>query len=258
LQVNANAEKFAEMALLLHDEPTVDETVERLLEYSLSAVACSYAGVSFVHAPVHAPRQVETIIETHPIVTALDRVRRECGDGPDVAMADQQSLIVDDTLSDRRWPAWASQVAEVGVRSVLSVRLDTASSTVGTLNLYDPRPHHFDLDDQAVAHVLARHAAIALATALHKEDMWQVIDARKLIGQAQGILMERHSLTADQAFSVLLRYSRDKDIKLRAVADRLVSTRSLPSETGDRVTPVSDVELEGPPEVPAWAKVSSA
>jgi GAF domain-containing protein len=251
--MNANAEKFAEMALVLHDEPTVDETVERLLEYSLSAVACSYAGVTFVHGP----RQAETIIETHPIVTTLDRIRRESGEDPDLGMAEQQSLIVADTLADKRWPSWASRVAEAGVRSVLSVRLATASSTIGTLNLYDPRPRQFDLDDQAVAHVLARHAAIALATALHKEDLWQVIDARKLIGQAQGILMERHSLTADQAFSVLLQYSQDKDIKLRAVADRLVSTRTLSSETGDPVTPRADVELR-PAEVPAWAEVSSA
>ena len=54
------------------------------------------------------------------------------------------------------------------------------------------------------------------------------VDARKRIGQAQGILMERFDLTDDQAFAVLLRYSQDNNVKLRVVADRLVETRVLP------------------------------
>ena len=71
-------------------------------------------------------------------------------------------------------------------------------------------------------------AAVALASAQRAENLWLAIDARKLVGQAQGILMERFDLSADQAFAVLLRYSQDKNLKLRAVAQLLVSQRSLP------------------------------
>jgi AmiR/NasT family two-component response regulator len=67
-----------------------------------------------------------------------------------------------------------------------------------------------------------------LASARRAENLWLAIDARKLVGQAQGILMERFDLTPDQAFAVLLRYSQDKNIKLRDVAELLVSRRSLP------------------------------
>jgi hypothetical protein len=35
-------------------------------------------------------------------------------------------------------------------------------------------------------------------------------------------------MDADQAFAVLRRYSQDYNIKLRDVADRLISTRNLP------------------------------
>jgi AmiR/NasT family two-component response regulator len=41
-------------------------------------------------------------------------------------------------------------------------------------------------------------------------------------------LMERFDLTADQAFAVLLRYSQDNNLKLRAVAETLIETRELP------------------------------
>ena len=73
------------------------------------------------------------------------------------------------------------------------------------------------------------HAAVALANARQTENLWVAIDARKLVGQAQGILMERFDLDADQAFAVLLRYSQHRNLKLRAVADLLVKHRQLPA-----------------------------
>jgi GAF domain-containing protein len=153
----------------------------------------------------------------------------EVGEGPDVSvLADRLSVIVSDTTTESRWPNWAARVSETGIRSLLSVRMYTDDQTIGTLNAYSLKPDAFDVDDQAVAHVLARHAAVALGTARKIENLWQAVDARKRIGQAQGILMERFELTADQAFAVLLRYSQDNNVKLRVVADRLVETRELP------------------------------
>jgi AmiR/NasT family two-component response regulator len=55
------------------------------------------------------------------------------------------------------------------------------------------------------------------------------VDARKLVGQAMGILMERFDLDGDQAFAVLRRYSQDTNTKLRDVAQQLIDTRKLPS-----------------------------
>lgn len=221
------AEEFAQLAISLHDEPSVDETVERVLSYALGAVDCEYAGVIFVHGR----SRVETAAATDPLIETLEKVQVECGEGPDIdVLTDRYSVLVSDTLIDRRWPNWAEQVATQGIRSLLSVRLYTSASTIGTLSLYDSRPDHFDLDDQAVAHMLARHAAVALASARTTENLWQAVDARKLVGQAQGILMERYQLTADQAFAVLMRYSQDNNIKLRAVAEGLVSSRELPGE----------------------------
>lgn len=220
-----DAEEFAEMAIRLHDEPGVEETVELVLQYALKAVDADYAGVIFVHSKT----KVETVSATDPLIEKLDEIQLQVGEGPDIsALGDVISVIVDDTTTDRRWPAWAGLVAGAGVRSLLNVRLWTSTSTLGTLNLYSREPNKFSADDQAVAHVLARHAAVAIGSARKERHLWQAVDARKRIGQAQGILMERYDLTADKAFAVLLRYSQDKNIKLRVVADQLVENGSLP------------------------------
>ncbi len=219
------AEGLAELAISLHDEPTVTETVDRVLEYTLKALDCEYAGVVFVHRG----NRLETAAATHPMIETLDAVQTECGEGPDVdVLVDRLGVIVSDTRTDERWPMWARRVASLGIRSVLSVRLYTSSTTVGCLDCYHSRPERFDVSDQAVAHLLARHAAVALASARDIENVWKAVDSRKLIGQAQGILMERHRLTADQAFAVLIRYSQDRNVKLRDVAGHVVDTLHLP------------------------------
>lgn len=222
---DGTADEFADLAVRLHDEATVVETLDLVVQYALRAVDCQYAGVLLVRKN----QEVETAASTAPIVEALDRVQIECREGPGLdVVSDRAIVVVNDTVSDRRWERWAGKVAALGVRSVLTARLSTGSTEVGTLNLFHAEPDAFDADDEAVASIFARHAAVALASARQTENLWLAIDARKLIGQAQGILMERFDLDADQAFAVLLRYSQQRNIKLRAVAELLVTRRKLP------------------------------
>jgi GAF domain-containing protein len=219
------AEELAEMALALHDEPTLEETIDAVLEYVMKAVDCSHAGVIFVHAKA----QVETVAATSPLVAELDRVQLEHGQGPDIDIITdpRSSVLVTDARTEERWPRWSEAVAAAGIRSMLGIRLHTTAATIGSLNLYDPRPHHFSQEDREVAHIFARHAAVALSSARDNANLWKAIDARKLIGQAQGILMERFDIDGDQAFAVLRRYSQDHNVKLHEVAKRLIATRTL-------------------------------
>ena len=221
---NGDAEELAQLAIALHDEPTLTETVEMVLEYAVQTLNCDYAGVTFVHGR----SRVETAAATDPLIEKLDLLQIECGEGPDLdVLLGPVGVLVTDTQTETRWPTWARQVSSHGIRSLLSVRMYTSATTVGTLNLYDTEPYCFDLRDQEIAHLLARHAAVALASARTTENLWMAVDARKLIGQAQGILMERYSLSADKAFAVLMRYSQQKNVKLKDIAQHLVDGREL-------------------------------
>jgi GAF domain-containing protein len=169
------------------------------------------------------------VTATDPLVEQIDQLALDHGEGPALdVLGGGDRVLVPDTASEERWPVWAPKVAALGVRSALLVRLHTNSSTLGVLQLFDIEPDAFEGDDDAVAHILARHASVALATARQEASLWRAIDARKLIGQAQGILMERFDIDADKAFAVLRRYSQDYNLKLRDVAQRLIETRKLP------------------------------
>ena len=51
---------------------------------------------------------------------------------------------------------------------------------------------------------------------------------RTVIGQTEGILMERLGMDADQAFGYLRRLSQTKHRKLIDICDDIVKTRQLP------------------------------
>ena len=63
-----------------------------------------------------------------------------------------------------------------------------------------------------------------LDTARRKvEELHTALETRHSIGLAQGLLMARYHLTTEQAFEYLRRSSQDANVKLRRLADSVVS-----------------------------------
>ncbi|TDW18905.1 GAF and ANTAR domain-containing protein [Kribbella kalugense] len=224
----ASADTFARLAIELHDAPGVEETVDAVVQFALQALNCTYAGIALYTRGSRA----EIAAVTDPVVADVYELQIASETGPLVtALRERTAILIPDTTADDRWPEWAAKVAALGVRSVLDVPLatgDAARQTVGVLGLYSPEPDAFTADDEAIAHILGQHASVALASARQEETMALAVDARKLVGQAMGILMERFDVDGDRAFAILKRYSQDTNTKLRDVAQHLIDTRKLP------------------------------
>ncbi|QNE16831.1 GAF and ANTAR domain-containing protein [Kribbella qitaiheensis] len=224
------ADTFARLAIELHDADGVVETVEAVAQFALQALNCSYAGIT-LYTRGGRP---EVAAVTDPVVAEAYQMQLDSETGPLVTcLRERSTVLIRDTTTEQRWPDWAAKVSALGVRSVLDVPLVTGSDqcrTVGVLGLYSPDPDAFGADDEAIAHILARHASVAVATARHEISMAHAVDARKLVGQAMGILMERFDVDGDRAFAILRRYSQDTNTKLRDVAQQLIDTRRLPAE----------------------------
>ncbi len=120
------------------------------------------------------------------------------------------------------------RAAELGVGSMLCYQLFIEGDQLGAMNLYARTRRAFDDDSEDVGRMLAAHAAVAVAGAEHEENLRTAVNSRDVIGQAKGILMERHKLTADQAFGVLARVSQEMNRKLVDVARELTDTGAVP------------------------------
>ncbi len=166
-----------------------------------------------------------------------DELQYERGYGPcmDAGRAGQMFLI-DDMRSEQRWPDYAQHAAAHGVLSSLSVPLPFQGATIGALNTYSRRPGVIDDHDVELAEEVAAWVAIAIgnaeAAARTSEDLTHLRTAmttRALIEQAKGILMERHKIKEDEAFTVLTHASQGTNTKLRDVAAELIRTGDLPT-----------------------------
>lgn len=222
---------FATMARTLSAAPSVDETLERIVELAVDCLACDYAGVTYAESRSH---RVETRAASHDVVRTGDAAQYELGEGPCLqAMVDGRSYRLTDTVGDDRWPRWSDRAEQLGLRSVIGVQLFHDDDVMGALNLYAAEPGRFDDDDLAVAEVYVAHASVALAGSRQELHLRRAIDARHQVGMAQGMLMERFGIDQQRAFAVLRRYSQQHNVKLRLVAEQLVATRELPAGSAD-------------------------
>jgi GAF domain-containing protein len=219
-------EMLAEFAADMANSPTLDDAVQRALELAIDIVpGCEQAGISLQRG-----KQVETPASVGPLAAACDRLQEHLGKGPCVtALREADVVRIDDVLTDDRWPDFAEGAAQLGLRSLFACRLATPRDVLGALNLYATTPHAFDADSQHLAVGYATHVGLALSALDKERNLRKAIESRETIGQAMGILMERHRITASQAFDLMVHVSQRSNVKLRAIAEELVRTGVLPS-----------------------------
>ncbi|MBB3676023.1 GAF and ANTAR domain-containing protein [Modestobacter versicolor] len=203
--------------------------VPATLESITSAAVRTVPGADWASVSLVSGRKVSSQAPTDDRTTQLDALQTEAGQGPCLdALREEQTVRVTDFATEERWPAFAAAAVGLGVGSLLSFQLFTDGDNLGALNLYAGHPDAFDEEAETVGQVFASHAAIALSAARQERNLRAAIDRRDLIGQAKGILMERHRLTAVQAFAVLVEASSTTNRKLFDVADELTSTGIMP------------------------------
>lgn len=145
-------------------------------------------------------------------------------DGVD-AIADGALVVIDDTIDDHRWPDWSRRAAEHQLRSIVLAGMPLLRERPVVLELYSYRPRSFLAADEHDVLVLAKHAGLALRHVDRFANLQEAVSTRALIGQAQGIVMERYHLTSEQAMAYLRRTSQESQQKVRDLAEHMVAER---------------------------------
>lgn len=172
---------------------------------------------------------IETPASSSQVAYSSDMAQYATGEGPCLdAIRDHETIVMDDLEVDERWPAYRATMLERGVRSMISFRLFVTAHSLGALDMYSRRPHAFDWRSQLIGQVFAAQASVAMKAALIESGLETAIKSRDVIGQAKGIVMARHRVTADMAFEILKGYSQDSHRKLIDVATGIAQTGELP------------------------------
>jgi GAF domain-containing protein len=219
-----------DFARLVQAEPGATARLQRGVELVVQLVAdCDHAGVT-----ARSQHQLMTVAASDPLVREGDAWQYELNQGPCLdAVRREQLVISQDLTHERRWTLWTRRVVDrLSVHAMMSAQLYTHANNFGALNLYADRSMAWDHRQVAIAQALAGQLAVAIADAVEIETRGRAIDSRTVIGQAQGILMERYAISSDRAFEYLRRISQVTNRKLGSIAADLVQTGKLPELPG--------------------------
>lgn len=219
------SKRIAEAARQMEGEVDPGTTMDLAIRLGLQLVTnAQEAGISLIQQ-----HRVETPARSSEVVDRIDQLQYEHQQGPCLdAIREHEVVCSPDVRSDERWPLWGPAASEeTGVRSMLCFRLFTHGDKYGAINFYSQEVDAFDDGDQEHGLAIAAHMAVAIAAAQEIDHLKVGLHTRTVIGQAQGILMERFGIDAARAFGVLVRYSSTSNRKLREVAQDVVDRRRL-------------------------------
>ncbi|MFF6874916.1 MULTISPECIES: GAF domain-containing protein [unclassified Streptomyces] len=146
----------------------------------------------------------------------LAQIQATLGDGPcQSALEDGAPVLASDLTSGRdagRWPVFAQQATEAGVRAVYAMPLGSGAVCVGTLDLYRDRPGGLTDRQLHVARIVAGVMTVALMALPHDDESGTPDGEDWLSGlaadhdevyQAVGMIMAQLGVVADDALARL-------------------------------------------------------
>ncbi len=220
------ADRLSTLARSLEMQPDLQSTLDVVVRSAVDTVpGATEASIS----EIQRRHDVKTLAATGELPRAVDHAQYDLGEGPCLdSLYDHRTVRLSDLAAEQRWPRFVARARELGLGSMLAVQLFVDGDDLGALNLMSRQADAFDDESEHVALLFASHAAVAMSGERARGHLRAAVGTREVIGQAQGILMERFKVTADRAFHMLMLASQDSNRKLRDIADELVSTGQLP------------------------------
>lgn len=212
--------------LLLEEDGQLEPTLTGIGHLAVSVIpSCEEAGVT-----LEKGGQVSMRITTGPTAEAVDTYQYEIEEGPCVAAADSHKpVLIEEMATEDRWPRFAKLAASQGVKSSYAIPMILDGEMIGVLNLYSV-DNAFGPTDERIGTRFADQAAMAVrhSTVFSRaremiDHLHRALETRDLIGAAVGITMYRDRLTMEGAFNLLKGISQRENLKLRQVAEEIVS-----------------------------------
>jgi hypothetical protein len=219
------AVQLSHLARALQEQQDPHGTLMEIVRAAVDLVpGCDEGSISVVLGR----RRVHSEAASGALPKVVDTLQEGLGEGPCLDAAyEHETVRVPDMATERRWPRFSAAAAQHGALGMMSFQLYVSGDNLGALNLFARKAFAFDDESEHIGLMFAAHAAVAYSAAQQKAGLARKVVTRQVIGQAQGILMERHKVTPEQAFAMLVRVSQHRNDRLRHVAERLVHSGDL-------------------------------
>jgi anti-anti-sigma factor len=214
-----------------------NEVIDSALRRVTALVHATVQGADGVSVTLERDGRLATVASSNDTVMRMDDHQYETGEGPCLAAAAEGHWFHIESLADEtRWPAFVPRAIEEGIASILSTPLMTLERPLGALNIYSNTERAFGPHQQELAALFASQASGILADAGADTTDAQMgkriadaLVARQTIARAQGVLMARQHITADEAAAAIHRSARAASVPVeRHAAVIVASTNNEP------------------------------
>lgn len=216
--------------------PASSEVVDGALRLVVALAAATVGGADGVSVSLERRGELTTVASSDETILQMDHDQYATGQGPCVAAAREGRWFHVESLDEEsRWPDFIPRAIAGGIHSILSTPLMAQAQPVGALNIYSNTNRAFGKNEQELAALFATQASGILEDAgAHVPDeqvaaqLHEALRSREVIAQAQGVLMGREHLTANEAMAQLRRTARETDTTLRRLAEETVAAATIP------------------------------
>jgi len=235
------AKAFVELADSLVMDFDVVDLLTTLSDRCIDVLDVDAAGLMLL-APDGVLRVMASSSEA---VRVLELFELQSHEGPclDCFRAGQPVVNQDLANIDGHWPRFRAAALQAGFHSVHALPMRLRGQTIGALNLFHIDRGAMRESDIAAAQALADVATIAILanraareSQVVNEQLTNALNSRVVIEQAKGMVAERLRLDMEGAFTTLRNHARNHNLKLKALAEDVISGSVAPGVL-DRVEP---------------------
>ncbi len=208
------------------------EVVDSALRLVVALARATVGGADGVSVSLRRHGHLATVAASDQTIADMDASQYATGEGPCVdASVNGRWFHAESLDTETRWPAFTPRAQALGINAILSSPLLAEDRPVGALNIYSRTAMAFAPKDQELASVFATEASLVLTSAgvdVTDEQLSsrrnEALATRRLIAQAEGVIMEREGVEADGAYSMLCNYSRTSNRPFRKWAEDVVAS----------------------------------
>ena len=226
--------------------PADPDVVDGVLRLVVALARASVGGADGVSVSLRRHGRLATVAASDQTISDMDASQYATGEGPCVdASVNGRWFHAESLDSETRWPAFTPRAQALGINAILSSPLLAEDRPVGALNIYSRTAMAFTPQDRELASVFAAEASSMLTSTgvdVTDEQLSSLrnaaLETRRLIAQAEGVIMEREGIEADGAYSILCNYSRRSNRPFRERAEEVVASTQRPQldpESGPRL-----------------------
>jgi signal transduction protein with GAF and PtsI domain len=173
-----------------------------------------------------------------PHAADLGRLRMKMGEGVTGWVAEHQSPVAlpGNAASDPRFKMFPALVEDT-YEAFLSVPVMNRGQAIGVINIHHRERHEHSVEEISTIQFIGEQMGSAIAKSLleeenvrlaaETEEMKRLLETRKAVERAKGLLQRRHNLTEEEAYLRMRNESRRLRRPMKELADAIILAEEL-------------------------------